>query len=243
MKKIITYLSFAINTIIILGVIGLLIIKSPTWVINKVEGKTTNPNQILTQDDNHYFTKQSIYSTLDKQSSNKIVFFGDSLTENGNWNELFENSNILNRGIGGDTTNGMFKRISDIANLQPKKLFIMAGINDLSRNNTVNQVSTNYEKIVEYVKKNSPDTQIYIQSTLPINNSINTLPIKHTTIENLNNNLKDLSNKDGVTFINLYSHFVDSKDQLQSKFTHDGLHLNGDGYLIWKNIINKYIVS
>jgi lysophospholipase L1-like esterase len=243
MKKIITYLSFAINNIIILGLISLFVVKGPTWVISKIKGNSTNANQILTQDDNNYYTKQSIYSTLDKQYDNNIVFFGDSLTENGDWNELFDNSNILNRGIGGDTTNGMLKRISEIKNLKPKKLFIMAGINDLSRNNTVNQVSANYEKIVEYVKKNSPATQIYIQSTLPINNSINTLPIKPTTIKNLNDNLKYISDREGATFIDLYSHLVDNNNQLQKKYTHDGLHLNGEGYLIWKNVINKYVAS
>jgi hypothetical protein len=39
-----------------------------------------------------------------------IVFLGDSITEGGHWSEIFGNGAVLNRGIGGDTTQDVLDR-------------------------------------------------------------------------------------------------------------------------------------
>ena len=76
---------------------------------------------------------------------------GDSITFGINWNELF-NMNIINRGIGSDTTEGFLSRMENIYAINPKKVFIMGGINDIFKGIEVNQIFSNYIKIIEALK-------------------------------------------------------------------------------------------
>src|ERR1700742_5027583 len=57
----------------------------------------------------------------------KDIFFGDSITEMGDWKKVTGDSTVLNRGIGGDITYGLLKRLKDITDRQPAKLFILIG--------------------------------------------------------------------------------------------------------------------
>ncbi len=71
------------------------------------------------------------------QDPDRIVFFGDSITEM--WKlirpEFFENPHYVNRGIGGQTTPQMLLRFPrDVVALQPKAVVILAGINDIAGN-------------------------------------------------------------------------------------------------------------
>jgi len=67
-----------------------------------------------------------------------IVFIGDSLTDSAEWEDLFPSSNIANRGIGGDRTNGVLKRMNSIYSTNASKAFIMLGINDLKFGSNIN---------------------------------------------------------------------------------------------------------
>lgn len=242
MKKILTYLSFAINILIILAIVFILAVKGPDWFIGKIKNASGTSGNVLTLDDRHYKTKSSLYRKLNyTQNQKKIIFLGDSLTENGNWSELFQSPNILNRGIQGDTTVGILKRTNDVAVLKPTKIFIMAGINDLSKGSSANSVFSNYERIIKTIKSKSPHTKIYVQSTLPINNKKNGGALKPSAIVNFDKDLKNLSEKNDAAFIDLYPLFVDGHGYLKSNLTYDGTHVNGDGYVIWKNAIEKYV--
>lgn len=201
-----------------------------------------NPNQVLTVDDKVYKTRSSIFRSLEKpDAQHKIVFLGDSITQNCNWNELFSNDNILNRGISGDTTAGILKRIDDIVYLKPTKLFLMAGINDFSLGRTAQQVTRNDVHIIDTIRHELPATKIYVQSTLPINNSLNKYATTPAQIEALNANLQKICREKRIVFINLYPFFTNSTQHLKIKYTFDGTHLNGKGYQLWKNKIKRYV--
>lgn len=241
MKKL-GIVALVLDGVIILCLLAILVLKGPNWYFikyNALKGVSLNTSKESTNILYHK-TRQSGYDALD-YDQNKIIFFGDSLTEYGNWSELFHDNNIINRGIGGDTTFGLLDRISEITNLKPNKLFIMAGINDLTMGHSVYQTYSNYNKIINIVKEKSPKTKIYIQSTLPINNKINRATVTPGDIVNLNQKLKSLAANNGSVFIDLFNTFADKKGHLQSKFTYDGTHLKGDGYLIWKQKINEYV--
>jgi lysophospholipase L1-like esterase len=81
---------------------------------------------------------------------------------------------------------------------------------------------------------NSSDTTIYIESILPNNNIRSNKDVKL-----LNSELQKLSGN-RIVYINLFDKFV-SDNRLSTKYTYDGTHLNGRGYLIWKQEIEKYI--
>ncbi|HRN58259.1 MAG TPA: sialate O-acetylesterase, partial [Agriterribacter sp.] len=65
------------------------------------------------------------------QTKNDILFVGNSITDGNEWNELFDNSKMKNRGISGDISAGVIHRIDEIANRKPGKVFLMIGVNDL----------------------------------------------------------------------------------------------------------------
>ena len=105
---------------------------------------------------------------------NDIVFLGNSITEGGkDWSKRLNYSNIKNRGIGGDVTDGVLARLDEIIYFKPKAVFLLIGINDLYNNSpstpSPEYVGNNIVKIANVIKNNSPNTQVFVQTTLPIN--------------------------------------------------------------------------
>ncbi|WP_010631293.1 GDSL-type esterase/lipase family protein [Sporolactobacillus vineae] len=201
-----------------------------------------NTATVVSSKNKTYQTRRSVFYSLESpKEKHQIVFLGDSITQNNNWNEMFANPNILNRGISGDTTNGILHRISNIVYLQPRKLFIMAGINDFTVGRTVSKVTQNYIKIIRIIRKASPATTIYVQSTLPVNNALNGSLTSPEKILMLNHNLRNYCAQTGIRFINLYPFFADASNHLRVGYTYDGTHPNGKAYLVWRAYISKYV--
>lgn len=173
-------------------------------------------------------------------SKDNIVFVGDSITEGGEWNEIFDDLSILNRGINGDFSEGVLNRIDDILIDHPKKIFLLIGINDLAHEIDPDEIEKNYRGIMEKSKKLSPETSIYIQSLLPNNPSAGSKEVPSKDIMSFNKKLQSIANEYGATYVDLFSKF-EKENKLNEDLTYDGLHLNANGYLLWSNEIEKYI--
>lgn len=188
----------------------------------------------------YYWGRKSHFETL-PQSNADIVFLGDSLTDSCEWQEFFRNAAIKNRGISGDTTKGILNRIDEVVEVQPKKLFIMIGINDINQGREVDDILSDYEVILKTFKERIPQSQIFIQSILPVNNQkfVNNGVNKKVIAINLK--LKEFSQKLSFQYIDLFSGFLDSDNQLDAQYTIDGVHLNGQGYLAWKKMIEQEV--
>ena len=195
--------------------------------------------------DTELYRTRMIEFQMNPLEKGQIVFLGNSITQGGKWKEYFPNLNVANRGIIGDNTEGMLNRLDEIAASRPKKLFIMAGINDISQNATNRQIVFNIYQMVERIRYKSPDTKIYIQSVMPINNDFGRykrLTDKEEQIEELNKELERFCKSRGdLTFIYTYPSFLIKKRQLDAKYTNDGLHLNDEGYAIWVSQLRKYV--
>jgi len=192
----------------------------------------------------YYDQRKTLFEVL-PNTKGEIIFLGNSITDGGNWSELFHDLNVKNRGISGDVTDGVLDRLDEVVESKPAKIFIMIGVNDLARGKTVAYVVDNYKKIIERIRKNSPETTIYIQSVLPVNdhftkfkNHVN----KTDQIIAVNNHLKEMAQQfDKTSYIDLFSHFATEDNRLKPNYTNDGLHLTGKGYLLWKSLIEKYV--
>jgi len=169
-----------------------------------------------------------------------IVFLGNSLTEGGNWSELFPDKQILNRGIGGDITEGVIKRMDEIVRHQPSKLFICIGTNDIAKGISQEVIVQNYKAILQIVKTQSPETKIYVQSLLPVGKKIIT-GHSNEKIVPLNAEIIRLCSEMKITYIDLYPSFTDETGYLNPAYTNDNLHLLGKGYLVWKGLIEVYV--
>ena len=187
----------------------------------------------------YYYHKKEHFEML-PNTENEIIFLGNSITDGAEWSELFENPNIKNRGIGGDDTNGVLERLSEVTESYPDKVFLMIGTNDLAYGKSVEHVIENHKKIVTQIKKDSPKTKIYIQSILPVDDAVHyTRP--NASIEKINIALKELAVKKDLTYIDLVPTFSNEKGKLSKEFSIDGLHVNGLGYQKWKELIKEYL--
>lgn len=187
----------------------------------------------------YYYHKKEHFETL-ANMENEIIFLGNSITDNCEWAELFQNPNIKNRGIGGDDTDGILERLSEVTEGQPAKIFIMIGTNDLAYEKTVDHVVSNYYKIIDNIQLNSPKTRIYIQSVLPTEDALHTTR-KNTDIMEINRQLQKLAADKKTVYIDLFSLFATPENKLNLDYSIDGLHINGKGYLIWKEAIQQYV--
>lgn len=185
----------------------------------------------------YYYHKKSQFEFLANSDNYKIVMIGDSITDGGLWNELLKNNLIQNRGIGGDTTDGVLDRLSSI-NQKIETAFIMIGINDFSGegSKSVDEVFENYKKIIENLHKKR--IKIYIQSTLYV--GANQPKSLNKNVELLNQKLEEYSINNNLTFIDL-NKLLSPNKVLDNKFSLDEVHLNGDGYRLWSEEIKKYL--
>ena len=120
-------------------------------------------------------------------SSDNIVFIGNSITQGNEWCEVFNNPNILNRGISGALSSEVLENLPHFIKGNPKKIFLMIGTNE---NANPDVVIPNITSIIEIIKRDSPNTEIYIQSILPTRR--NNDEKKNINIETTNQLLKEL---------------------------------------------------
>ncbi|MFB2876651.1 SGNH/GDSL hydrolase family protein [Floridanema aerugineum] len=172
-----------------------------------------------------------------KMNENRIVFFGDSITEFWDLAKYFPDKPYINRGIAGQTTQQMLIRFRpDVIALKPKVVVILAGINDIAGNTglvTLAMIEDNYASIAELAQTNQ--IQVIFASVLPINDyssiarSQTHLPTK---IRALNDWLQRYCLEHNHIYLDYYSQMLDRQGMLRANLADDGLHPNTKGYEI-----------
>lgn len=190
-----------------------------------------------------YGQRSTLFSELGV-NNNTIVFFGNSLTHGCEWHELLNNPNVVNRGINGDTVDGLKERLASVTDGSPAKIFLLIGANDVSHDLTADSIATAIEELVTEIQVKAPATKLYLQSLLPINNSFNRYRLmagKEQTIRDINALLEPMAARHGITYINIHDAFCDEDGNLRADLTNDGLHILGPGYIIWREILLPYV--
>lgn len=165
---------------------------------------------------------------------------GNSITAEGEWAELFQNTDIINRGVIGDGTGDILERLDPIVASHPRKIFLLVGVNDLMFL-PLSKIEDFYEKIVARIVSETPTTQLYLESILPIHNDLRRNGMKNEDIDALNKAIEQLANKYHLTYIDLNSKLKNREGSLQTELSLDGIHLNGEGYLILKKNLEAFI--
>lgn len=193
--------------------------------------------------DVYYARRATLFDLLPVYSSD-IIMLGNSLTDGAEWNELFDNCHVKNRGIVGDIIPGFFERLEPILKGQPRKIFIMGGVNDISHGVSADSIVSAMTQVVTTIQARCPKTEIYVQSMLPFNNDVRLWKLlkgREQVVVDGNKGLESMCQRLGVTFINLYPLFVDENGKMKPEYTNDGLHLMGGAYLIWRDALLPYI--
>lgn len=172
---------------------------------------------------------------------------GNSLTENGkDWQERIGTTRkIVNRGIIGDNTVGMAERLYQITPFKPKAIFLMAGINDMVGNTTAEQVAQHVITLIEHIRVQAPETQLFVESILPIDETEGrwkTLAGRTDDIPFANMLIKAYCETHNITFVDIFSRMTRGRsNQLRAELSGDGLHLTEQGYRVWAFELKKYI--
>lgn len=170
-------------------------------------------------------------------NENRVVFFGDSITDLWKLNESFPGKPYINRGIGGQTTPQMLVRFrQDVVNLHPRVVVILAGTNDIAGNTgpeLVEDIEANYASMAEIARANH--IFVVLSSVTPVNNytqeSLNLFAGRSPTkILELNAWMKAYCAVSGCIYLDYFSAMVDDKGLLRRGLAEDGLHPNAEGY-------------
>jgi len=172
----------------------------------------------------------------------RIIFLGNIITEMGKWKDVTGDTTVLNRGIGGDITYGVLKRLKDITDRQPSKLFILLGINDIGKDIPDAVIADNYLKIVNEVHSKCPQTKIYVESILPLNPTMKNFPQHYDKEEHVLSVNKLLQANAAIgqyIFVDIFHLFVDTDGRLKNELSYEGLHLRPEAYPIWIAYLKK----
>jgi len=171
---------------------------------------------------------------------NRIVFFGDSITDIWHLDEYFSGKAYINRGIGGQTTPQMLVRFrQDVIDLHPKVVVILAGTNDIAGNTgpmRLEDIDADYASMAEIALANN--IRVVFSSVLPVHNytpqSQNAFAQRSPAkILELNGWLKDyVAAHLDCLYLDYFSAMVDDKGLLKRDLAEDGLHPNAAGYKI-----------
>ncbi len=168
---------------------------------------------------------------------NRVVFFGDSITDSWKLAEYFPGKPYVNRGISGQTTSQLLVRFhQDVIALHPKAVVILAGTNDIAGNTGPihnEDIEANYASLADMARANQ--VQVVFSSVLPVHNYTERSkePFAQrppARILALNTWLNDYCSKNGIVYLDYFSAMVDDAGMLKKDLAEDGLHPNVVGY-------------
>jgi len=172
-------------------------------------------------------------------NENRVVFFGDSITDIWKLADYFPGKPYINRGIGGQTTPQMLVRFrQDVIDLHPRVVVILAGTNDIAGNTGPmrnEDIEANYASMAELARANG--IGLVFSSVLPVHNYTEKskdffAQRPSARILSLNDWLKKYCAEHGVVYLDYFSAVVDDKGLLKKDLADDGLHPNAAGYKI-----------
>lgn len=198
----------------------------------------------------YYDSKCQSYSVQNVNlAKGQIVFIGDSITDLYILDDHYADLPLAcyNRGIGGDTTSGVLDRLQvSLYDLAPSAVVLMIGTNDINGCLEEEDILKRYAQIIDGIRANLPDAQLYCMSIIPQNEQIEEyshLRIADTTpcIMRVNAGICRLAEEKGAVYLDLFSLIADEDNHLIREYSDDGLHLNPAGLSVWTKLIKPYL--
>ena len=165
-----------------------------------------------------------------------ILFLGDSITDFGMWHEWFPGVPTVNRGVGGETTEQVLARIDGVIN-EPIAVFLLIGTNDISGAISTSEIVGNLRAIIAAIRDRAPGAPVFVEGIMP-----RTLKYREE-ITYLNRLYREVVAAAGtnVTYLDLWPALATPEGALRADLTQDNVHLNGDGYRAWVDVLRPII--
>lgn len=169
------------------------------------------------------------------------VFFGNSITYDSSFGTYFKDKKVVTLGYPGDRIEGMLLRYKQIISVKPEKVFVMAGINDLTVGMTIQKFKENYNVLIDSITSALPFADIYLESLLPVNHTMNKELVSHQKICMANRIIRDVCQNKGLTYVDLYQLYADEAGEMPVNLTRDGIHPYSSSYKRWASAIIPFI--
>jgi lysophospholipase L1-like esterase len=203
-------------------------------------------NQDLPDNDWAQFNR---YSKANSEVTVKplAVLMGDSITDG--WlrqdPEFFKANNLAGRGISGQVTSHMLVRFRrDVIDLHPKYVVILAGINDIARNNGYISLENTFANIVSMCELAKANKIKPVLCTLVPSGYIRWRPAIKDTKEQvaaLNAMIKEYAKAHRYKVVDYATVLADEKGETRSDLSGDSVHPNMDGYKLMEEALLKVI--
>ena len=180
-------------------------------------------------------------------SKGQIVFIGDSITDLYHLDDYYADLDkaTYNRGIGGDTTQGVIDRLQvSLYGIAPSEIVLMIGTNDVNWRVSNDQIVKNYKYILDDIKTNLPEAKLFVMSIIPQNYDLTIqtyVDESNRKIRDINPKINELAVSHGYTYLDLYSLVVDDNTRLNQNYSDDGIHLNEAGFAVWTNLVKPLL--
>jgi lysophospholipase L1-like esterase len=169
---------------------------------------------------------------LSQIPSAAVVMLGDSLTEGAPWAEITGCPLLANRGIGGDDSAGVLKRLDGVTTLKPGAVFLMIGVNDVNSGVATDTIVEHVQETVQRLKKSG--TRVYLTLVLPVGENFKKINGK---IDDLNRAYLKLAKEEQVPIVDFRADMRNGDGFLKDEFNRDGIHLTAEGYRVWRDAL------
>lgn len=171
--------------------------------------------------------------------ADRVVFLGDSITEQGVWEQWFPELPTLNRGIGGNAIYQVLERL-DNAIVSPRAISLLIGTNDLhglGRSADVGEIATEMRDLVRRIREKAPTAPLLVNSVLPRSAYF------AARIRSLNARYRQVSIDEGAAYVDVWPALAGPDGAIRRAYTSDGLHLSGEGYRAWAEVLRPHLSS
>ena len=170
-----------------------------------------------------------------KPGEDRVVFMGDSITEDWRLEKSFPGKPYINRGISGQTSPQMLVRFrQDVIDLKPKVVLILAGTNDIMENTGPMTTEQSGENIASMADLATADNiQVVLCSVLPSSEFAWSPHLKPAPkIVELNAWIKKYAAEKGYLYVDYYSAMTDEHGGLPPALSDNGVHPIAAGFAI-----------
>lgn len=177
-------------------------------------------------------------STADNSNLKEVfkdtVFMGDSLTEPLSFYNILNEDSVI--GIKGrDVIKAKKEDLGTLKSLNPKKIVMMYGMNDLLLFSNSKDFIKNYESLINEIKRELPSAEIYVNSVFPVSSNAIAKKKEFSKVNDFNNALREMCNTMGIKFMDTTSMVK------ENMYEPDGIHLKSEFYTPWLQVIKKEI--
>lgn len=180
-----------------------------------------------------------------KTLKGKRLFIGDSLVE-----RIPVDFDLVNNGVGGMTSDVLLNHLDELViKYDPKEVYLHIGTNDLGETSmrSPRAIALNVLKIFTILKNNLPNAKLFILSTLPSIDEIDSMfslgrGIRQNALhDRINQEYRTYLEPIGVEYIDLSQYLYNGDKTIKTEYYSDGLHLNEEGYIYLKQVMEKEI--